>query len=113
MNIKKENFSSQICNNFTCKNDNCSITKESQICHDSNTDINNIPNCYYNKVVNPNDLKCIDFCVKTYTWKDGEEDITGNKLSKKFIESKKNDYFASKCNECIENHYDRIRILDI
>ena len=113
INLKKENFRNQICGNFKCVNDNCSITKETQFCNDSNININSIPNCYYNKVVNPNDLKCIDFCAKTYTWKDGTKDSIGNDLSKQFIESKKFSYFSSKCNECIENHYDRIKILDI
>jgi hypothetical protein len=106
----KEQFSNQICGNFGCVNDNCAITEETKICKDGRKSINNIPNCYYDKVVDPNNLKCVDFCVKTYTWEDGKTGATGNDISKQFINAKKHSYFSSKCNECIDNFYDRIQL---
>ena len=113
--IKKNNkehfYSDTICNGFRCENDNCAITSETRRCDDDRILINGVPECYFNKVVDPNNLKCIDFCVKTYTWKDGTNDNMGNDISKQFIESKKHNYFASKCGECIDNNYDRIMLL--
>ena len=113
LNSKKEDFSNQICSNFSCVNDNCAITKETRICKDGRKQLNNIPNCFYNKVVDPNNVQCVDFCVKTYTWEDGKKDNSGNDIQKQFIEDKKASYFASKCNECIDNFYDRIKLLNI
>ena len=112
-NSNRENFSNQICSNFSCVNDNCSITNETKFCKDGRKQINNIPKCYYDKVVDPNNVKCVDFCVKTYTWADGKEDNTGQSIQKQFINSKKHSYFSSKCNECINNFYDRIKLLEI
>ena len=112
-NSKNEKFTTQNCKNFSCVNDNCSITKETRNCKDGRKHINNIPNCYYDKVVDPNNLRCIDFCVKTYTWKDGTKDNTGGSIEKNFIDSKLHSYFSSKCNECIDTFYDRIKLLDI
>jgi len=113
LNTNRENFSNQLCSNFSCVNDNCSITNESKFCKDGRKQINNVPNCYYDKVVDPNNVQCVDFCVKTYTWEDGKEDNTGQSIEKQFIEDKKASYFASKCNECIDNYYDRIELLEI
>jgi len=114
-NSKKENFSNSICSNFSCVNDNCAITKETRICKDIRKQLNNVPNCYYDKVVDPNNERCVDFCVKTYTWADGKEDNHGETIEKKFIGSSNktllHNYFASKCNECIDNFYDRIEQL--
>ncbi len=112
-NTKKENFNNHICSNFSCVNDNCAITKETRFCKDGRKLLNNVPNCYYDKVVDPNNSQCVDFCVKTYTWADGKEDNTGQSIQKQFINSKKHSYFASKCNECIDNFYDRLNLLNI
>ena len=116
-NSKKENFSNSICSNFSCVNDNCAITKETRICKDSRKQLNNIPNCYYDKVVDPNNERCVDFCVKTYTWEDGKKNNSRELIEKKFIGSSNktllHNYFASKCNECIDNFHDRIKLLNI
>lgn len=108
----REDFNENICNGFSCKNDNCSITNESKYCNDRAIFFNNTPNCYFNKVVDPNNVKCVDFCVKTYTWKPSSIDNTGQDISTNFINEKKHQYFSSKCNECIDNHYDRIMLLN-
>ena len=107
---KKENFSLPICSNFTCVNDNCSITEETKICKDTKKK-NSIPNCYYDKIVDPKNPECIDFCVKTYTYKDGEEDFYRTNISKQFIGKEIHSYFSSKCNECIDNYYERIKLI--
>ena len=111
--IKKENFNQNICNGFSCENDNCSIQDISKYCNDEDKRVlfNDTPNCYYDKVVDPNNLECIDFCVKTYTWKPLSFDNMGTPISSQFIGSKKQNYFSSKCNECIDNHYNRIMLL--
>ena len=118
INSKREKFSNGICSDFSCDNNNCAITKETQICKDSKKQLNNVPNCYYDKVVDPNNLKCVDFCVKTYTWEDGKIHINQS-IEKTFIDSEPSsnktylhNYFASKCNECIDNFYNKINFLN-
>ena len=108
-NISRESFNLNVCANFSCVNDNCAITEETKFCKDERKHINDIPNCFYNKVVDPKNPQCIDFCVKTYTRKDGTRDIQQQRLvEQEFVEEKKHEYFASKCNECIDNYYDNI-----
>lgn len=61
----------------------------------------------YNIVVDPDTPLCVDFCVKTYTNTDPNEDNFGgfrddNRLST---------FVSSKCSECINNHYERLKLL--
>jgi hypothetical protein len=61
----------------------------------------------YNYVINPNKVYCVDFCVNTYTKTNPNENNFGefkddNKLSS---------YVSSKCSECINNYYNRLKLL--
>ena len=63
-------------------------------------------NC--NIIVDPENVNCLDFCIKTYTVK------TPDKFSKKGAfkgDDYKHSFFSSKCGECVKNHYDRYRLL--
>ena len=107
---KKEDFNI-ICSNFQCTNNDCSVITQSRHCNDRNIVLNNKPNCYFDKIVNPNDEKCVDFCINTYTYpKDSVNPINGSSREYQFINNHES-FFASKCDKCILNHENRFNRL--
>jgi hypothetical protein len=69
-----------------------------------------------NIIVDPSNENCIDFCVDTYTYThlDQTEYSDHNTIDKilngEFKEDKKKSaFFSSKCNQCIKNHYNRLK----
>tara|TARA_B100000123_G_C25580844_1_gene362641 strand:+ start:170 stop:700 length:531 start_codon:yes stop_codon:yes gene_type:complete len=61
----------------------------------------------YNVVVDPTKVYCIDFCVNTYTRTDPNAENFGEFKD----ENKLSSYVSSKCAECINNNYDRLKLL--
>ena len=106
----KEKFNI-ICSNFQCINDNCGVIPQSRHCTNTNRVINNKPNCYFDKIVDPNDEKCVDFCINTYTYPKGSiNPINRSNREYTFINNHES-FFASKCDKCVINHEVRFRKL--
>tara|TARA_B100000963_G_C22596899_1_gene658312 strand:- start:421 stop:951 length:531 start_codon:yes stop_codon:yes gene_type:complete len=61
----------------------------------------------YNVVIDPKKVYCIDFCVNTYTRTNPNSENFGEFKD----ENKLSSYVSSKCAECINNHYDRLKLL--
>ena len=61
----------------------------------------------YNVVVDPTKVYCIDFCVNTYTRTDPNAENFGEFKD----ENKLSSYVSSKCAECININYDRLKLL--
>lgn len=126
-NKKKENYlcfdaqDTDNCKRFSCNGTSCinnPIESYGEIIDSSfdcfgNNENKNFENCKYNKIVNPYNPKCIDFCVNTYTHPLNTIDsISGRPLDEEFIGPRFNHaFFTSKCGQCIDNFYETIKKL--
>ena len=90
-------------NNCCLNSTTCNITDETEESDDGNS-VGFNP---YNIVIDPNKEVCIDFCVNTYT-NTSKDDISFGRFKDN---SKISAFFSSKCNECINNHYNRLNTI--
>ena len=108
-----------ICKNFVCTNGSCvdnPIESYGHIIDDSldcfgNEENTNFEDCKFNKIVNPYNPKCVDFCVNTYTNPENTRDkISGAVVDGEFRGKRFNHaFFTSKCGQCIDNFYNTIK----
>ena len=133
--FKKENFetleSSENCDastdetndEFYCGKDNCCVKNPAGgFCNITNIDSSSFEEggqyegvsderkkelMNYNVVVDPKKIYCIDFCLNTYTRTNPNEENFGEFKD----ENKLSSYVSSKCAECINNNYDRLKLL--
>jgi hypothetical protein len=122
---KKENYlcfdpnDTDICKSFSCNGciDN-PIESYGEIINNSvdcfgNSQNKNFKDCKYNKIINPYNPKCVDFCINTYTHPENTNDsISGKSLDGEFIGIRFNHaFFTSKCGQCVDNFYKTIKKL--
>jgi hypothetical protein len=109
-------------NDFDCgENDCCVYNKCGKFCNNTNLSESSLDSSFlnnlseqerqklinYNVTVDPDLPYCVDFCVKTYTNTDPNEENFGEFKD----ENKLSTFISSKCSECINNHYTRLGIL--
>ena len=108
-----------ICKNFACTNGSCvdnpiesygHIIDNSKDCF-GNEENKNFKDCKFNKIVNPYNAKCVDFCINTYTHPENtNESKSGKSVDGEFVGPHFNHaFFTSKCGQCIDFFYNTIK----
>ncbi len=73
-----------------------------------NTEGDNDEDNNFNRVVDPTEAGCVDFCVKTYTNTDPNDNNFGDFID----ETRLPTFVSSRCAQCITNYYERLKLLN-